>query len=680
MEFSAFKVAVAKQFQRMQQHPMFRVDIDRDTLWTTYLASFPPGTNPIFRQRTEYDCGCCKGFIRAIGDVVAVIDGRVVSLWEVETGEPGYNVVAAALARTVLDRPIKEPFLHYEAHAGTDKNFEQLTDRTFTWNHFHVNIRPGFVERKDVIPTTLSTQRSTYDVLERSLREITNDALDAVVDLIRQGSLYRGVEHLHAVEKFRDLQREYEAPGHPDGSENGRRAHIWMLALRESQSVSRIRNTAIGTLLTDLSEGKDLDAAVASFEAKVAPTNYKRPTALVTKAMIEKAKQKVEELGLTSALERRYARLPDITINNILFADRTAKRTLTGGVFDDLAAQVSERVKTMDGIEEVPIERFLAEVLPRADGLEVMLENRHAGNLVSLIAPVDPTAGQLFKWDNGFSWSYAGELADSIKERVKQAGGNVTGDLCCRLAWFNYDDLDLHMQGPGHHIYFAQRQCRYAHSMELMGALDVDMNAGAGRTREPVENIFYPSRRLMPEGNYRLLVNQFNRRESDKVGFEVEMDYLGDVTRFAYAMPMNTGATVEVASFSYSHVGGLKMISSLPSSQATRTVWGLPTQSFHRCHVMMASPNYWDGAGVGNKHFFFMLDGCANDGTARGFFNEFLRSNLDPHRKVFEMVGSKMKPAPATEQLSGLGFSSTKKDTLVCRVKGSFNRTIKVVF
>jgi len=76
----------------------------------------------------------------------------------------------------------------------------------------------------------------------------------------------------------------------------------------------------------------------------------------------------------------------------------------------------------------------------------------------------------------------------------------------------------------------------------------------------------------------------------------------------------------------------------------------------------------------------FMLDGCVNDGQARGFFNEFLAEELTPHRKVLEVVGSKMKTDTSDHQLSGIGFSSTQRNSVLCRVKGSFNRVVKVVF
>ena len=124
----------------------------------------------------------------------------------------------------------------------------------------------------------------------------------------------------------------------------------------------------------------------------------------------------------------------------------------------------------------------------------------------------------------------------------------------------------------------------------------------------------------------------------------------------------------------------LEIGESLPAMNASKYVWGIATETFRRVNVVMMSPNHWDDRGVGNKHYFFMLDGCQNDGTARGFYNEFLKGELTPHRKVLEIVGSKMRTDNSINQLSGLGFSSTQRNHLIVRVKGSFTRTLRVTF
>lgn len=484
MKFIKLKEAVAKQFNSMKGYDLFRTNVTKDELQDTYLSSFPIGSNPIFRERTEHDCNCCKQFIRAIGNIVAVVDGKLVSIWDGKVDDANYQVVTDAMSTLVKSKPIDNVFLHTENTAGTDKTYEDIVGGAKTWNHFFVNIPSNFVSRD--IGTALSESRALHDVLLRSLTEITDDAVGTVLDLISQNSLYRGEEHRHVVDTFKGLKREFSGL-----SEDARDNFVWSEIKTVPVSVSKIRNTSIGTLLTDLSEGVDLEIAVKSFESNVAPMNYKRPTALVTKAMIESAKNKIEELGSTSALERRYATVSDIGINDAIFADRSVKQSMNGNIFDEISSTIADKKpKNLSKVDEISIEKFIADIVPNASSIEVMVDNEHIKNLVSLIAPVDITAAKLFKWDNNFSWSYNGDVADSIKERVKKAGGSVTGDLCCRLAWFNFDDLDFHMIEPGgYEIYFSNRE----RTSPCGGRLDVDMNAGSGKSREAVENIYYES-------------------------------------------------------------------------------------------------------------------------------------------------------------------------------------------
>jgi hypothetical protein len=684
VDFSVFKDAVRAQFDKMTDGDLlvFRADVSKDDMWDTYLESFPPGTNEVFKERREYDCNCCRQFIKAVGNMVMLTpELDTVTVWDVEVPHP-YDVVAKALAEKIRAASIRDVFLHREKSAGVDFSRVELDGQVVRWQHFHARI-PKRLVNTNGLDTELSKHRSRRDVLKRGLAELKEAALETVIELTEQNSLYRGAEFLPLVQKFLGLKREYEAV-----PEEKREAFAWFSAGLVSEAVARIRNSAIGTLLIDLSEDMELDEAVRKYEAVVAPANYKRPTALVTKAMIKRAEDTVAELGYMDAIQRRYAVTEDITVNNVLFADRSAKK-LMKNAFEQLADDVGDKVnaKHLEKVEEIPVDKFIETILPKAETIEVLVENKHEPNFMSVIAPMTPNAPNMLKWDNNFSWTYNGEVTDSIKQRVKAAGGSVSGDLRCSLAWHNSDDLDLHLVQPGapgprggkragYEIFYGQKV-----DQKTRGQLDVDMNAG-GPTNptNPVENITFPSRDRMVEGEYRLFVHQYSKRNSDRGGFEVEIEFDGKLWSFAYDKVVRQSENVEVAKFKYTHKDGLQMITSLQEANATREIWGVNTQSYVKCRMVMLSPNHWDDNQVGNRHVFFILEGCLQEGKGRGFYNEFLTDDLRDHRKVFEMLGAKMKAEESDQQLSGLGFSTTKRNSVFLKVGGTFNRTVKVTF
>ncbi len=670
MVFTDIQAAVAKHFKGMSEKRLFSTRVDKTKLWEHYLSSFPPGSNPLYKARTEHDCSCCRHFIKTLGGVVNILNGKFVTLWDFDIKGP-YQEVADAMAVYVRGLPIDNIFLHPQNLVGTAKNRQLLEDSSVKmWDHFYVNLPATGIMDKAQIGTALGKARTKHDVMKRGLLELSSDAIDTVLELIDQNSLYRGEEHKFTVQEFCKLQLTFKKIKDKERQD----LFVWENMVDVHDAVASIRGSAIGTLLVDLSEHKEMQDAVDAYERKVAPENYKRPTALVTKAMVAKAQQTINELGLTTALERRYAKLDDLTVGNFLFANRDTKKALN--VFDEIAAGTTVDVKKLGKVEDIPIADFIERVLPKAQTVEALFENQHTGNMVSLVAPVDPTAKRLFKWPNGFSWSYVGDVADSIKERVKAAGGDVTGDFRASLSWFNYDDLDLHLKGPnGLYIWFGDKG-----HMPSRGKLDVDMNASGSLSLTPVENITFPKREWMLEGEYQLFVNQYNQRDTKNGGFEVEMEFDGVIHSFAWPNAVKVRQNVAVCKFRYSRKDGLTITESLASKQTSKTVWGLSTQTFHKVRAVMLSPNQWDGREIGNRHWFFMLDGCIHDGPARGFYNEFLDESLSPHRKVLEMVGARMKTENADNQLSGIGFSSTKRGQLLCRVAGSFTRTVKVLF
>lgn len=662
--FTVLKNAVSAQFSLMEG-ALFVSNASKDELWDTYLGSFPEGTNPIFRERTEHDCNCCKTFIRKAGNILSVIDGKLTTIWDVKVGGH-YQVVVDAMHKLVLSKGIAGIFLHDEHSVGTDFNHEQSVNGVIKWEHFHQVLPNRVVVRDGTIGQKKGKAVTNFNTLKRSVTEITQDAIDITLELIEQGSLYRGEEHTSTVKTLEEVKNQYEKA-------SDKNVYLWEKSLTLG-SVSSFRNTAIGSLLVDLSEGMDLEVAVKRFESVMAPANYKRSSALVTKGMIDQAQKKVVALGIENALQRRFAVTEDITINNVLFADSSVQADM--GVFDVLHKEASDKLPNLDQVAEVDIERFIKDILPRADSIELMVENNHLNNFVSLIAPNDADAESILKWNNNFTWSYNGEVTDSIRERVKRAGGDVTGVLRCSASWFNGDDLDIHLIEPcGNHIHFSRKR-----NYKTGGALDVDMNAHGVDSRQPVENITFPDEAGMGEGEYRLYMNNFARRDSSDGGFEVEIEFRGKIFTFNYEKHMRQNENVEVARFKYTRTNGIEFISSLPMAEASKEQWGVKTMKFLKVDMVMLSPNHWDGQKVGNKHYFFMLDGCANPNKARGFYNEFLRNDLAEHRKVFEVLSSKLKTEITDNQLSGVGFSSTQRNEVLCRVRGTFNRVVKIKF
>ena len=444
----------------------------------------------------------------------------------------------------------------------------------------------------------------------------------------------------------------------------------------------RIRNTAIGTLLVNLSDGMNVDAAVTAFEKVVAPANYKRPKAIFTKKMLEDAQKTVTELGYMNSLGRRFATLDDITANNILFCNRDAAPRIAGAMnpFEAMAKTVAIDPKKFGRAEEISIDKFIKNVLPTATGLELFMENRFSKNMMSLIAPQDKSAPSMFKWPNGFSWVYTGNMADSdIRENVKAAGGKVDGVLRFSIQWndkpgeWDENDEDAHCIEPDkNHIYFNNKW-----HPRTDGRLDVDI-VHPNQGKAAVENITWPDIKKMKEGEYSFYVNCFTSR-GGKTGFRAEIEFDGNIYSFNYDKPLHQGQNVSVAKVTLKD-GKFSIKELLPSSTSTREIWGVNSNQFVPVSVAMYSPNYWDEqTGNGNRHYFFMLKDCVNPEKPNGFYNEFLKAELLQHKRVFEALGSQMAVQSVDDQLSGVGFSETKHDSFIVKVQGATERVLKVV-
>ena len=665
--FIHLKEALQEHFKVLVENndTLYQTDVSRDELWDTYINSFP------IEVRQEYNCNSCRQFIKRYGNIVAIKNNSLVSIWHFGINDSIYQTVISNLDSLVISRPINNKFITDTTKLGTNYTYQLVDRKSIKWDHFYYRLpHKQFTLRNELTRnSTLSEFRQCKQVFKRALDEIEITATETVIDLINQGSLYRGDEFKGLLSSFLQLQNNYKLI-HIDERDN----YCWDTTSKINPSISKIRNSAIGTLLIDLSEGEDLNIAVTRYERVVAPTNYKRPKPLISNKQIEEAQKTIEQLGYLNSLARRQATLNDVTVNNILFANRATTINKESDIFDVLKRAVTVDVKQLAKVEEIKLDDFIDKVIPTAKRIRLFLENRHENNLISLITAKNEDAPSLFKWNNRFSWCYKNNLADSIKQQVIDAGGKVEGKLRISLAWSNYSDLDLHLYLPNKgHIYYAKKQ-----SVTTGGELDVDMNVSP-TTRKPVENIIFDKDSKLLAGNYKIIVNNYTDREPNN-RFTVEVEYDNIIHTFEYLENLTTSVTV--AEFKYSNKKGLTFTNTINSTTSSKEIWSLATNRFHNVELISYSPNYWDSEvnQIGNKHIFFFLEGCKNVEPVRGIFNEYLKEDLNRnHKRVFEVLASKMVVEEVNKPLCGLGFSTTIKSDFYVEVESTFKRVLKVV-
>ena len=664
MNFNTLQRQVKERFDKLAKGSLFHVAVDRDKVFELYLAGFAED------ERQEHNCNSCKSFLRQYAGVVAIKNNQMLTLWDNLKVDAEYAQAIQNVKEYIHSLPITDVFLSETATCGTKASIP--TADGLVWTHFYFVAPASCVKPNGVLPRLRGQSREAKEMLQRALAELTLDATRTVLELIGQNSLYRGSEFAGLLQSFLKLQEAYANV--PEAQRNN---YCWATS-GDVGSVTRIRNSAIGTLLVDLSNGVELDAAVSAYERVVAPSNYKRPSALVTPKMVEQAKDKLAELGLLSSLDRRYATEADLNINDILFSHQPARVT---DVFASVTKDMPVNPKTFSKVEEITIDDFLTNVVPTAKTIEVLVENRHQSNFVSLMTAVDQSAPHLFKWPNHFAWNYTGNLADSMKERVKAAGGKVDGVLRFSIQWNedgkNSIDFDAHAFEPNkNEIFF--RNCKKPSFSRMTGQLDVDIISPG--LKVAVENITWSHQASMEYGVYRFHVHNYSDHTS-KGGFKAEIEFDGHTHEFEYGKNLRGGENVYVAEVNYTPQGfSIKPLLDSTSSVNSIEKWGLKTATFHKVTKLMLSPNHWGGS-VGNKHFLFFLEGCTpEESSPRAFFNEYLKQELDPYRKVLEIVGGKIEVAPSPDALAGLGFSETQRNSLIVRVTGSFARTVKVNF
>ena len=671
--FKELQESLQSHFATMSTHDKVRVlyaDIDREGIYAAYLAGFPNE-----EDRLDSMCNACNSFLRSYGGILFV-DGDdyiIESIWEhIPNVTERYKGAIESLNNYVVSVIQDSTKIGYfgttESQAGIKQSYSEKHSCNF--NHFHLVIPSSL--RKN--PTTRAEMDSIVGVFHRSLEEFKADSIETVLELINGKALYRGEEYKKAVEDFNKHSQAYNKL-----EENQLLGYAYFYANNISIAVSKIRNNAMGTLLQDVAGGMELDVAVTRWEKVMAPSNFKRSVAIATPRMLETAKGLLQSHLLYDPLLRRPAEDSDLNIENLLF---TNTPTAVGDVFDTIIENEVIVPRQLKNVTEIGIEEFISSVIPTTNTMKVLAENQHLGNLVALITEQNPTERTLFPWTNPFSWAYTGDITDSMKERVKAAGGNIDAPIRFSIQW-NEDgksiiDLDAHMFEPdGTHIYFGKHRHPELKAKSLNGGcLDVDMQSPRGTG---IENLVYQEVDRMMDGIYQLKIHNYSGHKNFD-GVRIQVELFGTIHSLSFDRSFTDTITVGYIHKKDSEFFFEPKLEGGVVGANSQEKWGLKTHTWLPVSKMCLSPNFWDGSTIGNKHYFFFVEGCQADEALRPFFNEFLLPELTTHRKSMEMVSAKLKFTPKKPHLGGLGFSSTQRNSVYVQTEGRVKRIFKVNF
>lgn len=711
MTFKQLNQKMSDQFDLMSSGKLFRSEVTGQEVWNRYISSFNREDDPVFRDpaSTTHTCNNDKNFIRRYGNIVSIVDGKIVSMFDIDVKGTVYENSVKSVKSLLSNSKIKDVFveefaelhvLNYEKTKKTQEVFQLGVEKTlkiytqeeadkfgvvtagkvYEFNHFFVKLPTAFVDKSGKSAASLmGDKRDNKNVLERGLKELSLDALETVRDLIQQGSILNAESQLSKVESFIKLKQEFDK-GKSDN-------WIWETSL--DYPYCKFKNELIGTLCSDISSGVELNEACLLWNKRVDPANYMKAVAPVTQRQINDAEKFVVENGYEESFDRSFANIEDINVSEIVHINEDKKKTAS--LFTGIKTKGSEKPKSFDNVPEISIEKFMQEILPVSNSLELFVENKFVNNFVALTKAKTQDSKPIFKWSNNFGWTYINNLTgkSELTKIVESKGGRTDGVFRFTHSWNeiepNQSLMDLHVFMPGCIVpnsgggpYVEGRRVGWNKRTDSLsgGIQDVDYTSQAPQGYIPVENITFPKISTMPEGVYTCKIHNWDFRGSGGKG-KAEIAFGNEVFEYIYPRTSNqqwvtiAEVTLKNGEFTIKH-----FIEPVITNK-TQEVWGVKTNEFCPVNLVCNSPNYWGENNVGNKHYLFMLEGCHADTPLRSFHNEFLCSDLVPYRKVMEPLGNLRKAIPTGNDLSGIGFNSTVRESVIIKAG---NKMFKVNF
>lgn len=384
--YEDFEAAVASSLA--ESGPLFTTDVDGEFLWSEYLAAIPS------EWRKHYDCRTCRHFVAAFGGLVRVDeDGeRIAAAWP--RAVPDFFAEAAGRLRAIVEAAkIVGVFVASEPLIGIAKNTSKRTGAA--WTHLHAQNRRPWRETSLTASQKMAALVEDHGVLCRSFKEYGEDVAAEALRVLESDHLDRGTKATETLRWYVGVLANRKSP-----------ALIWKAVANAPLGWCHIKNTVVATLMDDVKNGVGFETAKRKWAEKMHPLAYMRPQARPSDGSIERAEKLVEKLGIARSLERRFARLDELT-PHLLWTPSAPEAAKGGGVFDHLRQKPSG-VKRMElPATAISMASFVSDVLPHAK--RVTIDLAYSDNFVGVTTAVHADAPPLLRWDyederNPFAW------------------------------------------------------------------------------------------------------------------------------------------------------------------------------------------------------------------------------------------------------------------------------------
>lgn len=381
--------AVKASFAAVGTQPLFVTAVD--DLNETYLNALP------FELRQVHNCHACRRFFERYGSLVTVADdGNLIpAMWRPEQVPEPYGDAFYALSFKVRGSKIVSPFYSHDSVWGVPVTGE--------WSHLSVIPVPSTLHRDKLLTSgqKMAAARESFENVHAALRAdpvFKPIVLEEALRVLKAGALTRSEKFIGPVEWL------LEQAGRKISRSN--KNLLWRAVVTAPEGYLHPRTSVIGSLLEDIAGGHRFEDVQRRFNTKVAPLAYQRPQAAPTIGNIEAAENAIAKLGLTPALERRFARLEDV-IDQAIWAPRFLKKPASQGqVFAHLRTFAK---RTQTGVPKMDLPsttmtwvKFRSTELDKARQLELLVPS--SGKFIALVTAVHEDAPDLFKWAGPVSW------------------------------------------------------------------------------------------------------------------------------------------------------------------------------------------------------------------------------------------------------------------------------------